>query len=160
MTPPPAPVLELEAPATEPIAPPKKRRGRPPLPKERPTSQINARIDSELKTQGDAALERAGFSPTAAIRALWTLAIQLDNQPGALAAILDPDRDKPTEEQLAERARKVKLARAGVRIFDDYLLSHGIDPASVPVNTNPEESYEEALEELLYERLVERGLDR
>ena len=132
-----------------------KRRGRPANPNPPALSQINARIDADLKDQGDAALERAGFSPTTAVRALWQLAVRLDNQPGALAAILDPDRDKPTDEELAERARKVKLAQQGAQIVPDLLGEMGItieDMARAMAGFSDDDLRELAYEEHLKER--------
>ena len=35
------------------------------------TSQLNVRMDSELRTAGDAVLERAGVTPAEVVRALW-----------------------------------------------------------------------------------------
>ena len=35
------------------------------------TSQLNVRMDSELRSAGDAVLERMGVTPTEVVRALW-----------------------------------------------------------------------------------------
>ena len=35
------------------------------------TSQLNVRMDAELRAAGDAALERVGVTPAEAVRALW-----------------------------------------------------------------------------------------
>ena len=35
------------------------------------TSQLNVRMDSELRSAGDAVLERAGVTPAEVVRALW-----------------------------------------------------------------------------------------
>lgn len=132
-----------------------KRRGRPTNPSSAPIAQVNARVDADLKEQGDAALERAGFTPTTAIRALWRLAIQLDNQPGALADLLEPDRARATDEELAERARKVALAQKGAHIVSDCLERMGIRPngaASAVASLSLEEMRELAYEERLKEK--------
>ena len=36
-------------------------------------AQINVRLDADLKRSGDAALSRAGMTPSQAVRALWQL---------------------------------------------------------------------------------------
>ena len=40
-------------------------------------AQINVRLDADLKRSGDAALSRAGLTPSQAVRALWQLAASL-----------------------------------------------------------------------------------
>ena len=37
-------------------------------------AQINVRLDADLKRSGDAALSKAGMTPSQAVRALWQLA--------------------------------------------------------------------------------------
>ena len=34
-------------------------------------AQINVRLDADLKRSGDAALSKAGMTPSQAVRALW-----------------------------------------------------------------------------------------
>ncbi len=53
-------------------------------------AQINVRLDADLKRSGDAALSRAGMTPSQAVRALWQLAASLADRPGALEDILLP----------------------------------------------------------------------
>ncbi|NWM98589.1 type II toxin-antitoxin system RelB/DinJ family antitoxin, partial [Escherichia coli] len=50
-------------------------------------AQINVRLDADLKRSGDAALSRAGMTPSQAVRALWQLAASLADRPGALEDI-------------------------------------------------------------------------
>ena len=45
-------------------------------------AQINVRLDADLKRSGDAALSRAGMTPSQAVRALWQLAASLADRPG------------------------------------------------------------------------------
>lgn len=44
-------------------------------------AQINVRLDADLKRSGDAALSRAGMTPSQAVRALWQLAASLPIAP-------------------------------------------------------------------------------
>lgn len=71
-------------------------------------SQVNARIDAKLKAEGDAALASAGFTPTQAVRMLWTLAVRCQGEPEKLRAALDPDSAEPSEDERAERQHKVE----------------------------------------------------
>lgn len=71
-------------------------------------SQVNARIDADLKATGDAALAAAGLTPTQAVRMLWSLAVRYQGEPEKLRAALDPDAAEPTPDELAERQRKVE----------------------------------------------------
>lgn len=51
-------------------------------------SRVNVRIDTDLKTAGDAALAAAGFTPTQAVRILWSLAVRYQDEPEKLRAML------------------------------------------------------------------------
>ena len=44
-------------------------------------TQMNVRLETNLKNQGDAALAHAGYSPSQAARKLWTLAAKLRHNP-------------------------------------------------------------------------------
>lgn len=76
--------------------------------------QVNTRLDTELKTRGDRALARAGFSPSQAIRALWQLASNHHNEPEVLRDLLNP----PSEQVCDERARKAAAAHQGRHLCD------------------------------------------
>ena len=71
-------------------------------------AQINVRLDADLKRSGDAALSRAGMTPSQAVRALWQLAASLADRPGALEDILLPSRAR-AEQREREKAAKRKL---------------------------------------------------
>ncbi len=71
-------------------------------------SQVNARIDADLKATGDAALAAAGLTPTQAVRMLWSLAVRYQGEPEKLRAALDPDSAKASADELAERRRKAE----------------------------------------------------
>lgn len=63
------------------------------------TTQMNVRIGSSLKREGDAVLAEAGYTPSQAVRAVWELAVRLRNQPGRLREILeDAASDTPHED--------------------------------------------------------------
>lgn len=52
-------------------------------------TQMNVRLETNLKNQGDAALAHAGYSPSQAARKLWTLAAKLRHNPKLLSDILE-----------------------------------------------------------------------
>lgn len=116
-------------------------------------AQINARIDGDLKRAGDRALARAGYSTTGAIRALWRRFASLEDDPGAIAQIIEPMQAEKDGEG-ALRARGLEAARDGADIFSDALRDLGIQ-ATAPAQ---ELTYDELRERALLERLEERGV--
>ena len=75
-------------------------------------SQVNARIDAKLKAEGDAALASAGFTPTQAVRMLWTLAVRCQGEPEKLRAALDPDSAEPSEDERAAAKKEISKRKA------------------------------------------------
>lgn len=113
-------------------------------------SQVNARIDANLKARGDAALARAGYTPTQAVRAVWTFAACHEDDPDAVSAMLDPEGEEAEQAALAEaRGRKLELLRAGSAIVRDAYRAAGMRPGT----EGAESSYDE-LEALAYEEEV------
>lgn len=82
-------------------------------------SQVNARIDANLKASGDAALAAAGLTPTQAVRMLWSLAVRYQDEPEKLRAALDPDSAEPSVDELAERQRKVAAYHKCLSLWQD-----------------------------------------
>lgn len=82
-------------------------------------SQVNARIDANLKASGDAALAAAGITPTQAVRMLWSLAVRYQDEPEKLRATLDPDSAEPSADELAERQRKVAAYHKCLSLWQD-----------------------------------------
>lgn len=89
-------------------------------------SQVNARIDADLKATGDAALAAAGFTPTQAVRMLWSLAVRYQGEPEKLRAALDPDAAEPTLDELAERQRKAVTYHACLSQWQNVRILLGI----------------------------------
>lgn len=89
-------------------------------------SQVNARIDADLKATGDAALAAAGLTPTQAVRMLWSLAVRYQGEPEKLRAALDPDATEPTPDELAERQHKVKAYHACLSQWQNVRIVLGI----------------------------------
>lgn len=81
-------------------------------------AQINVRLDADLKRSGDAALSRAGMTPSQAVRALWQLAASLADRPGALEDILLPSRARAEQREREKAAkRKLELMDQGSKLF-------------------------------------------
>lgn len=89
-------------------------------------SQVNARIDADLKATGDAVLAAAGLTPTQAVRMLWSLAVRYQGEPEKLRAALDPDAAEPTPDELAERQHKVKAYHACLSQWQNVRVVLGI----------------------------------
>ena len=58
------------------------------------SSQLNVRIDSDLKRAGDAVFTSIGLSPSQAVRALWELAANHKDEPERLRAALFPHEEE------------------------------------------------------------------
>lgn len=69
-------------------------------------TQINVRVDSSLKRQGDAALQQAGYTPSQAIRSLWRKAASHANHPEAIVDLLE---DAPRSRRQARTTPESKL---------------------------------------------------
>ena len=54
-------------------------------------TQMNTRIDAELKRSGDAVLRGLGLTPSAAVRGLWAYLVREQDDPAALRRVIDPD---------------------------------------------------------------------
>ena len=73
-------------------------------------AQINVRLDADLKRSGDAALSKAGMTPSQAVRALWQLAASMADRPGALEDILLPSRARAEQRELMDQGSKLFAA--------------------------------------------------
>lgn len=118
--------------------------------------QMNVRLDAELKAKGDSVLERAGLTPTKAVRALWERLVSCADRPERAIELLMPQERASDGSEDAERARRLRIAREGAQIVTRSLAERGVDVSSVTDDT----PYEELRERVLMERLRERGLDR
>ena len=119
------------------------------------TVQINARISRPLKERGDAALERAGYSPSQAIRKLWDFAANNTHNPRAIQSMFGAEEESALRDAEEERARRREVVMKSANIVADAYERLGITPSDWTMNA----SYEEMREYALLERLRERGLD-
>lgn len=121
---------------------------------ERPKSeltQMNTRIDRELKERGDAALARAGFTPSQAVRALWEFAAKHEYEPEAIMQALSPEQSQDIEDdEIAAKLQDLEsVQRACSMLLESIKQNTGM--ASLPIETL---SYKE-LRDLAYEHRIE-----
>ena len=119
-----------------------------------PSTQMNLRIDAQIKEQGDAALEQAGYSPTQAVRTIWEYAALHAHDPQAVRSLLQQAEAEGVSERNARRA----AVRSALRRCDD-LRTQLAAIAGVP---GEQESCDVSDKELrgdaLFARWEERGL--
>ena len=119
------------------------------------TIQMNTRISRTLKENGDEALERAGYSPSQAVRKLWDFAARNLHNPQAIQSLLDATEAPAESEVEKERARRREISFKGAQLCKEAYERHGIEPSDFTKHA----SYDELRELSLFERLRERGLD-
>lgn len=117
--------------------------------------QMNTRISRSLKERGDAALERAGYTPSQAIRKLWDYAANNAHNPRAIQNLFDAEDEAEKREAEEERARRRAVSLKGASIVAEAYERYGIEASDFTKNA----SYAELRDEALLERLRERGLD-
>lgn len=129
-------------------------------------TQLNVRISPELKARGDEALSEAGFTPSAAVRALWSLAVAHREDPDGLRAVLLPEGGRDNnEERQADIERRLHSLHEGWAICDSALAQprpskqDASTSAGEPCNEPFEPcDYKELYAEALYDSYRERGL--
>lgn len=115
-------------------------------------SQVNARMDYQLKSRGDAAFAKAGLTPTQAIRKLWQLAVHYESELHKLLSILSPKTTNNEDEAEEERRQQVLEA------IDDgaNLMRHFYEAAGFPwPPAKDTRSFEELKEEAYMEAYAE-----
>lgn len=117
--------------------------------------QMNARISRSLKERGDAALERAGYTPSQAIRKLWDYAARNLHDPHAIQNLFDAPNEAVQSEIEKERARRREAFQKDMNIVAETYERLGVEPSEHTINA----SWDELRDEALLERLRERGLD-
>ncbi len=91
--------------------------------------QLNTRIPVDLKEQGDRALERAGYTSSQAVRALWEFAARHAHEPGAVHTLLEED----------EAGKETKSTQSRLSAYEKG--THIIERAYEALGLNPHETY-------------------
>ena len=114
------------------------------------TAQLNTRMDKELKSAGDAALARAGVSPTKLVRLVWKKAAQGGAELQQLLSVLG---DEPAPGTTAQR-NSTDLPN-GHELFFLGLEQLGIDPSHALLG---EQEWKDVREETVADRLRDRSM--
>lgn len=86
--------------------------------------QLNTRIPADLKEQGDRALERAGYTPSQAVRALWEFAVRHTHEPDAVHTMLEEETANASDETTENR---LAAFDAGLRIVEHTYEELGLN---------------------------------
>ena len=118
-------------------------------------TQMNTRIEQDLKQRGDAVLAEAGFSPSDAVRALWKFAVAHEREPKAVT------RAHALDDPKAEARREAALKKIKVLDRAETDMTKTLEFLGVTEKT-AREVFElsdiELLEQALTERYAARGL--
>ena len=103
------------------------------------TTQLNTRIDSELKRRGDAVFSRAGLTSSEVVRAVWRTAADTQQVPECVCGTQGPDK---------ERERGVRAVREASHLFEAFCKEN-----SLPYPTSRIDADHEHLRDDLYDAL-------
>ena len=111
-------------------------------------TQMNIRIESEMKSAGDAAFAEIGYSPTEAVRELWGFAQRNRNDKQAIGdmmrSLCDPRSVEAEETSSAHRdAEFEEWLERGANLLSAFCVQAGIEPPAIP-SLEPHE-YDELL---------------
>lgn len=96
-------------------------------------TQMNVRLEDDLKRRGDAAFAAAGYTPTQVVRRIWERAVEMGDNPEALASLVNGPgvgeaRDRALLEEsavtlgavdsLLERLSVTRVGASGERDYD------------------------------------------
>ena len=75
-------------------------------------TQMNTRIDAELKAAGDAALARLGYPPSAAVRGLWRFVVDHQDDAAAVREVIEPGAASAFSDEAARKAIAISELRS------------------------------------------------
>ena len=75
-------------------------------------TQMNARIDAELKEAGDTALARLGYTPSAAVRGLWRFVVDHQDDAAALREVIEPGAASALSDEAVRKAAAISGLRS------------------------------------------------
>ena len=114
------------------------------------TAQINVKLPSDLKHEGDAALAEVGITASEIVRALWEALARRgaarEKVPGAIQEAVTVDELDP------ERQARLDAAARGGSIVARAMSELGIRVQNIAPLTDEE------LDDLRYEHLAQKGL--
>lgn len=105
-------------------------------------AQLNARIDAQIKREGDATLARLGVSATEAIRALWTYLAKTQSLPGFMQETDTPPATAVPQHDMGGSGAGMALSLAREQGLSSDIGSIGYDE----------------LRDLAFQELLEEGV--
>lgn len=110
-------------------------------------TQMNVRIDGDLKAQGDAVFAKTGLTPSDVVRAVWTYAVEHQEAP----AIVKQALDSPQQSELSlKSAYAQKMLDEASTIVERFCLEQGIE-----LLPETDEFDYKAMRETMYEEMLE-----
>ena len=119
------------------------------------TTQMNVRINEDIKAAGDAALASIGLTPSGMVQAIWSYAARNRHNKKALRELAQFAKEDPKAEakkQRSEAERKHDLVMKGPQIYLDMLDRMGIE--------NPGQAHMPSDDELLYQAYLDKMAER
>lgn len=110
-------------------------------------TQMNTRIDAELKGAGDSALSRLGYTPSAAVRGFWQFVVDHQDDAAAVREVIEPDTASAFSDEAVRKAAAISDLRS---LYEQTACELGIpseDEAGLPSwDDLREDWYDERLE--------------
>lgn len=75
-------------------------------------TQMNTRIDAELKEAGDAVLSRLGYTPSAAVRGLWRFVVDHQDDAAAVREVIEPGAASALSDEAVRKAAAISGLRS------------------------------------------------
>ena len=120
----------------------------------RETTQMNTRINAALKERGDRALARAGYTPSQAVRSLYAFAVEHEDDPQAITAMLSKKTTVEENARNGEREQKLAALDRAAHLVEDAFKVLGIS-APEEIDNRP---YKELRDDLMDDHFQEKGL--
>ena len=111
--------------------------------------QMNTRLDSDLKTRGDASFADAGYSPSEAVRLFWGFAARNRHNRRAMTDMIERLKDPREADKGLSTPNEDSWVMRGPALIQQYLRDYGASSADAPAWT-PEEM-DEVLADILEE---------
>lgn len=110
-------------------------------------TQMNTRIDAELKEAGDTALARLGYTPSTAVRGLWRFVVDHQDDAAAVREVIEPGAASALSDEAVRKAAAISGLRS---LYEQTACELGIPDraeADLPSWHNIREDwYDECLE--------------
>lgn len=117
------------------------------------STQLNVRMEPELKASGDAVLREFGISPSQMVRAVWKAVSQGGDALKRVVEVLEDSPAMPSAQTAVTDPEDA--AFRGTRLFGEACSRLGISGAAYVPDTR---LWREMREEAIEERLSERGI--